>query len=104
MEYKTRLLRTLRDTYDTISAKRDAYINDYKFRYDSRRKVTNFKIGDQVMLYWPVPKKGYSLKLLPRWDGPYKIDKQLGPVTYRIAKDDKTLCAHVQRLKHYQPW
>ena len=44
------------------------------------------------------------MKLLPRWEGPFKILAKLGDVTYRVAKDEKTYVFHVQRLKKYQPW
>ena len=56
------------------------------------------------MLYWPMPKKGFSQKLLPKWSGPYRIVRRLGDVTYRIGiNDSKTLVVHVQRLKKVEP-
>ena len=104
MDYKLELVKTLRKAYDDISVRRERYVNDYKLSYDSKQKKVQFNKGDLVMLYWPVPKKGYSLKLLPSWDGPYEIEAQLGPVTYRIRKGTKTQCVHVQRLKLFEPW
>ena len=46
----------------------------------------NFEIGSEVMIYWPVPKQGYTQKLLPNWQGPYKILAKLSDLTYRIVK------------------
>ena len=56
------------------------------------------------MVYLPVPKKGFSQKLLPKWDGPYEVIDQLSSVSYRVKKDNKVLVLHVQRLMTYTPW
>lgn len=51
------------------------------------------------MLFCPIHKKGLSLKLMPRWDGPFRIIEQINRVTYKIQKNNKITTAHVQRLK-----
>ena len=56
------------------------------------------------MVFWPVPKKGLSQKLLPKWDGPFEIIQRLGPVTYRIKKGNRTFCTHILRMKIYKPY
>ncbi len=56
------------------------------------------------MLYWPIPKKGISQKLAPKWEGPFTVIDQLGPVTYRLRNKNKVTAAHVQRMKHYEDW
>ena len=65
------------------------------------KKNVNFKVGDEVMVYFPVTKVGLSTKLLPLWQGPYVIKKQLGDVTYRVEKEEKLISVHVQRLLPY---
>ena len=83
-------------------------MNNYKFRYDCNHKKVKYKINDVVMVYWPIPKRGYTQKLLPKWKGPYQIIDQIGPYTYRVKLDSRskqhTLVVHVQRLKLYEPW
>ena len=62
------------------------------------------------MVYWPIPKRGYTQKLLPKWKGPYRVMAKLGSVTYRVMLNtgrngvENTLVVHVQRMKLYQPW
>ena len=56
------------------------------------------------MVFWPIPKKGYALKLLPRWNGPYQIVSQVETYTYRFSKNHKVFCVHVQRLAKYESW
>lgn len=76
----------------------------YKNQYDKTHKEVEFKIGDLVMVYWPVPKKGFTQKLLPKWQGPFKIVSKISTLTYRIEKDAKTIAIHVQRLLRYTPF
>ncbi|RNA32763.1 hypothetical protein BpHYR1_046783 [Brachionus plicatilis] len=57
----------------------------FKNQYDKTHIEVELKIGDLVMVYWPVPKKGFIQNTL----------------TYRIEKDAKTIAIHVQRLLRY---
>jgi hypothetical protein len=99
-----------RNAYEQAAIKRDKEINYYKFRYDTFHKNVEFNINDLVMVYWPIPKRGYTQKLLPKWKGPYRVMSRLGSVTYRVllntSKDgvENTLVVHVQRMKLYHPW
>jgi transposase InsO family protein len=105
LEYKIRLVSRLRKVYAEIQQKRDKEIESYKFRYDNRQRNIQFKVGDLVMVFWPVPKQGVSNKLLPKWEGPYKVINKLGDTTYRIENDNgRTFAIHVQRLKKYNSW
>lgn len=110
LNYKLNLVSRLRSAYEKAAIKRDKEVNYYKFRYDNFHKKVEFNIDDLVMVYWPIPKRGYTQKLLPKWKGPYKVVSKLGPVTYRVLLStnkngvDSTLVVHVQRMKLYQPW
>ena len=103
-DYKIDLLAKLKNAYESIIFKRELAVNDLKERYDSKHKNIQFNEGDQVMLFLPIRRKGFSEKLLPKFDGPYSVVKKIGVVTYRIQKGNKTMCVHVQRLRHYHPW
>jgi tagatose-1,6-bisphosphate aldolase non-catalytic subunit AgaZ/GatZ len=103
VDYKMNLLSKLKDAYDKIIEKREDSMHYYKSRYDSKQKVIQFKLGDLVMVYWPVPKAGLSQKLLPRWDGPFEVVEQIGKWSYRIKKKNKLFSIHVQRMRKYQP-
>lgn len=57
------------------------------------------------MMYRPTPKKGHTMKLLPRWEGPYKILEQVNEVNYRIEMGGvRNIVVHVQKLRKYRPW
>jgi hypothetical protein len=62
-----------------------------------------------MMVYFENSKEagpGKSAKLLPYWDGPYKVVRQLTELNYRVetANGKKSFIAHVQRMRRYQPW
>jgi hypothetical protein len=105
LDYKIDLVQRLKRAYEKINKSRTQNVNKYRDYYDQKHKKQIYNIGDNVMLYWPVPVKGLTQKLLPKWDGPYVVTNRLGEVTYRIEKDNgKTHTVHVQRLRLYSPW
>ena len=55
-----------------------------KRQYDKGTKTPNFQIGDPVYLRIGQTKPGVGKKLAPRWEGPYEVLKQTGPVNYEI--------------------
>lgn len=69
----------------------------------------SFNSGDLVLLRSHLRRPQRSEKLLPRYCGPFKISRQLGPVTYRLEElrtlphrgRHRTLTAHVSQLKLY---
>ena len=104
LEYKAALISRLRLAYDNLVSKRDAEIVKYKANYDKRQRKVEFKEGDQVMYFRSVPKQGLSQKLLPRWEGPFQVINRLGPVSYRIEREQRNLVAHVQKIRLYKPY
>ena len=103
IQYKQQLIASLKVAYENLIQRRDEQCSKYKFYYDKFHQDIRYQPGEKVMLYWPVPKRGLSYKLLPKWDGPYTITKQLGNVTYRIEKEGRSLAVHVQRLRRFTP-
>lgn len=55
--------------------------------YNDRRKSVQFAVGDQVWIRaHPMSKASnkFSAKLAPRWKGPARVEKLLGPNNYRV--------------------
>lgn len=70
--------------------------------YDKSARTRSFVPGQQVLVMLPT----VSSKLLAKWQGPFKILKQLGPTTYEIstpgqARSKRIL--HVNLLKEWSP-
>ncbi|KAG5277592.1 hypothetical protein AALO_G00119390, partial [Alosa alosa] len=69
--------------------------------YDQRARQRSFAPGQQVLLLLPTTEN----KLLARWQGPYRVTRQLGPVTYELEMPGrrKTKQAfHVNLLKEWR--
>ncbi|RMZ93374.1 hypothetical protein BpHYR1_040722 [Brachionus plicatilis] len=66
------LLNRLRTSYENIEQQRERRINYYKEQNDKTHKPVNFEVGSEVKVYWSVPKQGFTKRLLPIWQGPYR--------------------------------
>ena len=97
-EYKMNLLKTLRMAYDKVTNRRELEQARYKKSYDITHKNIEFNIGDNVWVHFGLPEVGKTHKLLPRFDGPYRIVAKLDKVTYRVGNQKQIFSAHVQRL------
>lgn len=72
-------------------------------QFNKKAKVRSFDLGDRVYLYTPhIRDKHMSKKLCASWSGPYRIIKQLGPVTFVIKEINgrKEQTVHMNRLRH----
>ncbi|CAF0956113.1 unnamed protein product, partial [Brachionus calyciflorus] len=94
VNYKLNLLNKLRTSYEQVELRQERAINYYKAKYDKKQRDISFENNDLVLIYWPIPKKGFTQKLLPKWQGPYRIVKRLSPTTYRVERDGKEMAVH----------
>jgi hypothetical protein len=102
--YKVKLTETLRLAYEVLNAKKTEEQARYKDYYDLTHKEINFVNGQEVMLFVPAVKPGYTAKLLASWEGPFKVIGKINSVTYRVVNQSKIVSAHVQRLRPYRRW
>lgn len=83
-----------------------------KVAFSQNRQVTNhpsaqqrtYTAGDSVWLHDPAIRHGPEYKLRRPWVGPYSIVEVVGPVTYRIKRDQggRSMVVHYNRLKPAQ--
>ncbi len=62
-----------------------------KQNYDKGRREGNFTENDRVWLRThPYSKadKSFSAKLAPRWKGPYRVTRRVGPINYEFVLED----------------
>ena len=75
---------------------------------DRHRRHVEYEEGEQVLLNSSNLKLKHpgSRKLLPRWVGPFSVERRIGPVAYRLALPDSMHTVHpvfhVSRLVRYR--
>ena len=88
-----------------VSARVEDAQQRQKYDYDKRHFSSSYNIGDEVMLYRPTRKFGKSEKLFRNYQGPYRIVKKIGKVSYELKSikhpKRKNKRAHIQRLKKF---
>lgn len=104
--YARHTVERVRKAYEIVTAMYDKkYQATQKVNRQNDGKTLSFKIGDQVWLYIPIVKKGYSRKLYHPWHGPYRIVKKISEFTYIILPCDgstrREIKVHIARLKPY---
>ena len=84
---------------DHVVDRQTAVTTQRKKDRDKYSKQRTIDPGTQVLYRTP----GMNAKLTDAWEGPYEIEKQLGPVTYSmiVNGDKKKRIAHVNTLKEY---
>ena len=71
-----------------------------KTTFDANTKVRNFKPGDRVLMFLPIPNQPQQAKFF----GPYVIEKKIDDLNYVVLTPDrckkKRIC-HVNMIKGY---
>ena len=92
---------TLNNVYDRVRDNIGSAQKRQKELYDRRSHGTAYKEGDRVWLYVPAIPKGSCPKFHRPWMGPFKVEKRISDVTYRIKNEQtgKVKVVHFDRLK-----
>ncbi|UYV61692.1 K02A2.6-like [Cordylochernes scorpioides] len=102
--YVNNLRSLLLETHELVRTKIRTASHRMKTRYDQRANHDGFRQNDLVWLFDPKRKKELSPKLMPVWEGPYKIIKRINDLIYRIQRSSKSKAkvVHLGRLACYQ--
>lgn len=98
MERQKDLIKRVKENVTRAQAKQKKY-------YDKRHQLIQYQVGDIVWVRThPLSnaEEGFMAKLSPKWKGPAKIVKRLGPVNYKVLlmSDPSNLDTyHIQNLK-----
>jgi len=70
-----------------------------KKEWDRRAKERELNVGDEVLMQKP----GMNFKLQESWEGPYKVTRRKGPLSYSVDTGERTIpSVHVQLLKKFE--
>ncbi|GKC00075.1 putative reverse transcriptase domain-containing protein, partial [Tanacetum coccineum] len=103
------LVQKTTDKVVVIKEKLQAARDRQKSYADSARKMTEYEVGENVLLKvspWKgVMHFGKKGKLAPRYVGPFEILERIGPVSYRLRLSEEFIGVydtfHVSNLKKY---
>jgi len=100
-EFVEKHLTTLRDAYELTREHLGSNASRRKRHYDLRTRPQEYSVGSWVWVYVPRRKGGRYQKWRSLYQGPFRIDRQFGPVNYLICWNDRSRpwTVHVDKLK-----
>ncbi|XP_074377675.1 uncharacterized protein LOC141719189 [Apium graveolens] len=69
---------------DQALAKKERYKEKTKEHFSKKSRVKNFQVGDLVLRDIEASDLTNTEKLMPKWEGPYKVKEVLRPGTYKL--------------------
>ncbi|KAE8297832.1 Retrovirus-related Pol polyprotein from transposon 17.6 Protease [Larimichthys crocea] len=99
----------LKDLCSFVEKNLDSARQRQKRNYDKHRRDLEFQELDRVWLRaHPLSKadKSFAAKLAPKWQGPYRVVEQVGPVNYKVVLENSGTdlkVVHISRLKPCYP-
>ena len=92
-EFVKNKLEDLREAYSLTREHLQLAANRRKHRYDLRTRPRSFSVDSWVWVFVPRRTTGRYTKWQSRYEGPFQVKRQLGPVTYLV-----------QRTPRHRPW
>ncbi|XP_074351478.1 uncharacterized protein LOC141690590 [Apium graveolens] len=83
-------LELIEEVQDQAVARMEKYKEKTKEHFSKKSWVKNFQVGDPVLRDKEASNPTNTGKLMPRWEGPYKIKEVLRPGTYKLMNLDES--------------
>ncbi|XP_074377349.1 uncharacterized protein LOC141718873 [Apium graveolens] len=82
-------LELIEEVRDQAVARMERYKEKTKEHFNKKSRVKNFQVEDLVLRDTEASNPTNTGKLMPRWEGPYKIKEVLRPMTYKLINMDE---------------
>ncbi|XP_074336996.1 uncharacterized protein LOC141674174 [Apium graveolens] len=76
------------EVWDQAVAKMERYKEKIKEHFSKKSRVKNFQVGDLVLRDTEASDPTNTGKLMPKWEGPYKVKEVLRSGTYKLMNMD----------------
>ncbi|XP_074353609.1 uncharacterized protein LOC141692614 [Apium graveolens] len=76
------------EVWDQAVARMEKYKEKIKKHFIKKSRVKNFQVGDLVLRGTEASDPTNTEKLMPKWEGPYKVKEVLRPGTYKLINMD----------------
>ncbi|XP_069184050.1 uncharacterized protein [Procambarus clarkii] len=103
-DYPSEILSKMRNAWRIAAEASKTARSRYAHYYDKKVQPLTLREGSLVMRLNEKAPDNQSRKLAPRWRGPYRVIKKLGPVNFLIRgifDDQSDTTIHVNKLKCY---
>ena len=77
-------IELINEVQDQSIIRMENYKEKTKEHFSKKSRVKNFQVGDLVLRDTEASDPTNTGKLMPRWEGPYKIKEVLRPGTYKL--------------------
>ncbi|KAG1659157.1 Retrovirus-related Pol polyprotein [Nymphon striatum] len=103
-DYKYELTQRLKIAFEFVQVNLEKAAEGQEKQVAKKATLTEFRLGDKVLLFSPAVKKGTTHKLNRPYKGPYRILERLSQINYKIGhifnkRDIKIV--HVDRIKEF---
>ncbi|XP_074346507.1 uncharacterized protein LOC141685295 [Apium graveolens] len=83
-------IELINEVRDQVVARMEKYKEKTKEHFTKKSGVKNFQVGDLVLRDTEASDPTKTGKLMPMWEGPYKVKKVLRPGTYKLMNMDES--------------
>ena len=99
-DYTSQLMKRMHVAFKLVKENLQQTRKHMKIQYDKRAKISNYKVGDKVLLDIRVIKQDQNKKVTAKYEGPYRILDIHNNGTATIKDNNNyTQLVHVNRLK-----
>ena len=102
-DYRQELMLALTSARELAAEAIRGAQNKYKRNYDKKRRITNYRAGDWVLIRFPQEESGANRKLSRPWHGPFRVkessDTGVTAVKVYFPEQDPIL-VHQSRVSH----
>ncbi|KAJ1209814.1 hypothetical protein NDU88_005186 [Pleurodeles waltl] len=100
LEYAQQLKSQLQRVWEDVRTHMEKAQEKQKRYYDQTAKTRQLQPNDKVLLLLPSSEN----KLLAKWQGPYKILKQISPVTYLVELSQNPKREQIYHINLRKKW
>ena len=102
--YADELVHRLQTAHHIVREELKTAATRYKRQYDTRVKPHRFPVGSWTWYFNPRKHPGRQEKWARKYEGPYLVVRELGPVNVLLQKSrrSKPFSAHIDKLKPYE--
>ena len=102
-DYRQELMLALSSARELAAEAIRGAQDKYKRNYDKKRQITNYRVGDWVLIWFPQEESGANRKLSRPWHGPFRVKESssTGVTAVKVYfPEQDPIQVHQSRVSH----